>query len=703
MVTKVKKRDGRIVDYDSSKIVKAIAKAGFVDKATAQRIANEISNIKQEIISIEEIQDCVEKKLMATTYKDVAKEYVRYRYKRELIRNSEKTNNSVLEILDLKNQDINAENSNKNPVILSTQRDYMAGEVSKELTMRLLLSSDIVEAHKEGIIHFHDADYFAQKGFNCCLINLEDMLQNGTVINGTLIEKPHSFATACNIATQIMAQIASNQYGGQSESLSHLAPFVDVSRQRLRKEVREEYESLVTSRVLDIMPKEDVINKVAERRLKDEIKRGVQTMQYQINTLMTSNGQTPFVTIWMYLGEVPEGRLRDDLAMVIEEVVKQRALGTKNEQGVYVTPAFPKLVYVLEEDNITEGSKYWWLTKLCAKCSAKRLVPDYVSEKKMLELKKDKNGEGHCYPPMGCRSFLTPYITDDGLPKYYGRFNCGVVTLNLVDVALSANKNFETFWEILEERLELCHKALQFRHQHLRGTPSDVSPIHWQHGAIARLQKGETIDSLLYGGYCTISLGYAGLYECVLAMTGKSHTDKEAKDFALNVMQKLNDKCKEWKAVESIDYSVYGTPIESTTYKFATCLKKRFGIIEGVTDHDYITNSYHVCVREPIDAFTKLKFESEFQELSPGGMISYIETADLTHNIDAVLNVLKYIYDNIMYAELNTKSDYCQVCGFDGEIAIVNDGDKLVWECPNCGNRDQKKMNVARRTCGLEI
>jgi ribonucleoside-triphosphate reductase len=703
LVTKVKKRDGRIVDYDSSKIVKAIAKAGFVDKATAQRIANEISNIKQEIISIEEIQDCVEKKLMATTYKDVAKEYVRYRYKRELIRNSEKTNNSVLEILDLKNQDINAENSNKNPVILSTQRDYMAGEVSKELTMRLLLSSDIVEAHKEGIIHFHDADYFAQKGFNCCLINLEDMLQNGTVINGTLIEKPHSFATACNIATQIMAQIASNQYGGQSESLSHLAPFVDVSRQRLRKEVREEYESLVTSRVLDIMPKEDVINKVAERRLKDEIKRGVQTMQYQINTLMTSNGQTPFVTIWMYLGEVPEGRLRDDLAMVIEEVVKQRALGTKNEQGVYVTPAFPKLVYVLEEDNITEDSKYWWLTKLCAKCSAKRLVPDYVSEKKMLELKKDKNGEGHCYPPMGCRSFLTPYITDDGFPKYYGRFNCGVVTLNLVDVALSANKNFETFWEILEERLELCHKALQFRHQHLRGTPSDVSPIHWQHGAIARLQKGETIDSLLYGGYCTISLGYAGLYECVLAMTGKSHTDKEAKDFALSVMQKLNDKCKEWKAVESIDYSVYGTPIESTTYKFATCLKKRFGIVEGVTDHDYITNSYHVCVREPIDAFTKLKFESEFQELSPGGMISYIETANLTHNIDAVLSVLKYIYDNIMYAELNTKSDYCQVCGFDGEIAIVNDGDKLVWECPNCGNRDQKKMNVARRTCGKHI
>lgn len=576
----------------------------------------------------------------------------------------------------------------------------MAGEVSKELTMRLLLSSDIVEAHKEGIIHFHDADYFAQKGFNCCLINLEDMLQNGTVINGTLIEKPHSFATACNIATQIMAQIASNQYGGQSESLSHLAPFVDVSRQRLRKEVREEYESLVISSVLDTMPTEDIINKIAERRLKDEIKRGVQTMQYQINTLMTSNGQTPFVTIWMYLGEVPEGRLRDDLAMVIEEVVKQRALGTKNEQGVYVTPAFPKLVYVLEEDNITEDSKYWWLTKLCAKCSAKRLVPDYVSEKKMLELKKDKNGEGHCYPPMGCRSFLTPYITDDGFPKYYGRFNCGVVTLNLVDVALSANKNFETFWEILEERLELCHKALQFRHQHLRGTPSDVSPIHWQHGAIARLQKGETIDSLLYGGYCTISLGYAGLYECVLAMTGKSHTDKEAKDFALSVMQKLNDKCKEWKAVESIDYSVYGTPIESTTYKFATCLKKRFGIVEGVTDHDYITNSYHVCVREPIDAFTKLKFESEFQELSPGGMISYIETADLTHNIDAVLNVLKYIYDNIMYAELNTKSDYCQVCGFDGEIAIVNDGDKLVWECPNCGNRDQKKMNVSRRTCG---
>ena len=577
----------------------------------------------------------------------------------------------------------------------------MAGEVSKDLTMRLLLPDDIVKAHKEGIIHLHDADYFSQKMYNCALINLDDMLQNGTVINGTLIEKPHSFSTACNIATQVMAQVASNQYGGQSETLSHLAPFVDVSRQKLRNEVREEFNTLFKNGVIENVPEDNVINELAERRLKDEIKRGVQTIQYQINTLMTSNGQTPFVTIFMYLGEVAEGRLRDDLALIIEEVVRQRYEGTKNEKGVFVTPAFPKLVYVLEEDNIHEDGKYFYLTKLCAKCSAKRLVPDYVSEKKMLEYKVDKNGEGHCYPPMGCRSFLTPFIDKEGKPKYYGRFNCGVVTINLVDVALSANKDFKKFWEIMDERLELCHRALQCRHQHLRGTISDVSPIHWQYGAIARLQKGETIDKLLYGGYCTISLGYAGLYECVLAMTGKSHTDDEAKAFALEVMQKLNDKCKEWKEEENIDYSVYGTPIESTTYKFAKALQKRFGVIKDITDHDYITNSYHVNVREKIDAFTKLKFESEFQKLSPGGAISYVETSNLSHNIDAVMEVLKYIYDNIMYAELNTKSDYCQVCGYDGEISIKeSESGRLYWECPNCGNKDQRKMNVCRRTCG---
>ena len=608
MIKLVKKRDGVLVPFEKQKIINAISKAGYVKDEVKEKIANEIANSNKEEISVEEIQDLVEKKLMATSYKDVAKEYVRYRFKRELIRDSEGINNSVLDILNLKNQNIKEENSNKNPVVLSTQRDYMAGEVSKDLTMRLLLPDDIVKAHKEGIIHFHDADYFSQKMYNCALINLDDMLQNGTVINGTLIEKPHSFSTACNIATQVMAQVASNQYGGQSETLSHLAPFVDVSRQKLRSEIREEFETLLKDRVIEQIPNDDVINNLAEKRLKDEIKRGVQTIQYQINTLMTSNGQTPFVTIFMYLGEVAEGRLRDDLALIIEEVVKQRYEGTKNEKGVFVTPAFPKLVYVLEEDNIHEDSKYFYLTKLCAKCSAKRLVPDYVSEKKMFEYKVDKNGEGHCYPPMGCRSFLTPFIDKDGKPKYYGRFNCGVVTINLVDVALSANKDFKKFWEIMEERLELCHRALQCRHQHLRGTISDVSPIHWQYGAIARLQKGETIDKLLYGGYCTISLGYAGLYECVLAMTGKSHTDKEAKAFALEVMQKLNDKCKEWKEEENIDYSVYGTPIESTTYKFAKALQKRFGVIKDITDHDYITNSYHVNVREKIDAFTKLKF-----------------------------------------------------------------------------------------------
>ena len=701
MIKLVKKRDGVLVPFEKQKIINAISKAGYVKDEVKEKIANEIANSNKEEISVEEIQDLVEKKLMATSYKDVAKEYVRYRFKRELIRDSEGINNSVLDILNLKNQNIKEENSNKNPVVLSTQRDYMAGEVSKDLTMRLLLPDDIVKAHKEGIIHFHDADYFSQKMYNCALINLDDMLQNGTVINGTLIEKPHSFSTACNIATQVMAQVASNQYGGQSETLSHLAPFVDVSRQKLRSEIREEFEILLKDKVIEQIPNDDVINALAEKRLKDEIKRGVQTIQYQINTLMTSNGQTPFVTIFMYLGEVAEGRLRDDLALIIEEVVKQRYEGTKNEKGVFVTPAFPKLVYVLEEDNIHEDSKYFYLTKLCAKCSAKRLVPDYVSEKKMFEYKVDKNGEGHCYPPMGCRSFLTPFIDKEGKPKYYGRFNCGVVTINLVDVALSANKDFKKFWEIMEERLELCHRALQCRHQHLRGTISDVSPIHWQYGAIARLQKGETIDKLLYGGYCTISLGYAGLYECVLAMTGKSHTDKEAKAFALEVMQKLNDKCKEWKEEEHIDYSVYGTPIESTTYKFAKALQKRFGVIKDITDHDYITNSYHVNVREKIDAFTKLKFESEFQKLSPGGAISYVETSNLSHNIDAVMEVLKYIYDNIMYAELNTKSDYCQVCGYDGEISIKeSESGRLYWECPNCGNKDQRKMNVCRRTCG---
>lgn len=701
MIKLVKKRDGVLVPFEKQKIINAISKAGYVKDEVKEKIANEIANSNKEEISVEEIQDLVEKKLMATSYKDVAKEYVRYRFKRELIRDSEGINNSVLDILNLKNQNIKEENSNKNPVVLSTQRDYMAGEVSKDLTMRLLLPDDIVKAHKEGIIHFHDADYFSQKMYNCALINLDDMLQNGTVINGTLIEKPHSFSTACNIATQVMAQVASNQYGGQSETLSHLAPFVDVSRQKLRSEIREEFETLLKDKVIEQIPNDDVINNLAEKRLKDEIKRGVQTIQYQINTLMTSNGQTPFVTIFMYLGEVAEGRLRDDLALIIEEVVKQRYEGTKNEKGVFVTPAFPKLVYVLEEDNIHEDSKYFYLTKLCAKCSAKRLVPDYVSEKKMFEYKVDKNGNGHCYPPMGCRSFLTPFIDKEGKPKYYGRFNCGVVTINLVDVALSANKDFKKFWEIMEERLELCHRALQCRHQHLRGTISDVSPIHWQYGAIARLQKGETIDKLLYGGYCTISLGYAGLYECVLAMTGKSHTDKEAKAFALEVMQKLNDKCKEWKDEEHIDYSVYGTPIESTTYKFAKALQKRFGVIKDITDHDYITNSYHVNVREKIDAFTKLKFESEFQKLSPGGAISYVETSNLSHNIDAVMEVLKYIYDNIMYAELNTKSDYCQVCGYDGEISIKeSESGRLYWECPNCGNKDQRKMNVCRRTCG---
>ena len=712
----VKKRNGKLVEFNKSKIIRAISKSGFVPDEIKLRIADEIEHLQKDVIDIEEIQDLVEKKLMATSYKSVAKEYIRYRYKREMIRQNEHVADSVLDIINYKNDYVKGENSNKNPAILSTQRDYMAGEVSKDIAERLILPEDIVQAHKAGIIHVHDMDYLAQHMHNCCLVNLEDMLQNGTVISNTLIEKPHSFATACNVATQIMAQIASNQYGGQSESLAHLAPFVDISRQRIKAEVLEELKSYTQ---LEGEQLEKAVNEITENRVKEEIKKGVQTIQYQINTLMTSNGQTPFVTIWMYLGEVPEGRTRDDLAMIIEEVLKQRIQGTKNEKGVWITPAFPKLVYALEEDNIHEDSKYWYLTKLSAQCSAKRLVPDYVSEKIMKQTKVDDNGVVHCFPPMGCRSFLSPYIDENGQAKFYGRFNQGVVTINLVDVALSANKEFDhmaesvpdaeyhasvlddIFWRIFDERLELCHKALQIRHQHLEGTPSDVSPIHWQHGALARLKKGETIDKLLHGGYSTISLGYAGLYECVKAITGLSHTDPMAKDFAIAIMEYMNAKCEEWKKEENVGYSVYGAPIESTTEKFAKCLQKRFGRIEGITDHDYITNSYHVNVREKIDPFTKLQFESEFQKLSSGGCISYIETSNLDRNVDAVLEVIKYIYSHTMYAELNTKSDYCQKCGWDGEIKIVTNKDgKLVWECPNCGNRDQRTMNVARRTCG---
>lgn len=723
MIQQVKKRDGRMVAFNPLKIVNAISKAGFVTDDVKSTIATEIHNLEQTEITVEEIQDLVEKALMASDYKGVAKEYVRYRYKRELIREHEKLNDSILEIVAGKNEYVNGENSNKNPIIASTQRDYMAGEVSKDITQRLLLPAYIWEAHENGIIHFHDADYFAQQIHNCCLVNLEDMLQNGTVISNTLVEKPHSFSTACNIATQIMAQIASNQYGGQSETLSHLAPFVDVSRQKIRKEVMLE---LSSSKEVLGENYENLVNEITERRVRDEVKKGVQTIQYQILTLMTTNGQTPFVTIFMYLGEVAEGQLRDDLAMIIEEVISQRYEGVKNEKGAWVTPAFPKLVYVLEPDNITEDSKYWYLTQLAAKCTAKRMVPDYVSEKKMFEYKKDAFGNGNCYPPMGCRSFLTPDISGNNFgnimnlaegettkPKYYGRFNQGVVTINLVDVALSAKRDWENseksetidelydrFWNIFDERLEMCHWALQIRHQRLEGTVSDVSPIHWQYGGLARLKKGETIDKLLHGNYSTISLGYAGLYECVKAITGKSHTDEVAMPFALKIMQYMNDKCSEWRAKENVSYSLYGTPIESTTYKFAQCLQKRFGIIPEITDHDYITNSYHVNVREQIDPFTKLHFESQFQVLSPGGAISYIETGNLDRNLEAVLEVIKYIYDNILYAELNSKSDYCQCCGYDGEIKIINDGVKLIWECPNCGNRDQHKMNVARRTCG---
>ena len=705
------KRDGREVNFDKSKIRDAAYRALCeVDhlhpienkENLAERVANRLALKYKNLhraISVEEIQDDVENRLMEEGVYEVAKAYIKYRYEHELLRNMSTLDGKVLSIADNVNETVIQENSNKNPAILSTQRDYIAGELSRDITNRLLLPEEITKAHEEGIIHFHDSDYYLQRMHNCCLVNLEDMLQNGTVISGTLIEKPHSFSTACNIATQIIAQVASNQYGGQSISLAHLAPFVDVSRRKIRKEVEEEFKTIPLDAGCDDV--ESVIFDIVEGRVREEVKRGVQTIQYQVITLMTTNGQAPFITVFMYLNEVNDPQTKHDLAMIIEEVVKQRMEGVKNEKGIWVTPAFPKLIYVLEDDNIEPGTPYYYLTELCAKCSVKRLVPDYISEKKMLENKVDANGDGHCYTCMGCRSFLTPYLDGNGKPKYYGRFNQGVVTINLPDVGLSAGGGFDRFWEIFDERLELCHRALQLRHERLVGTLSDASPIHWQHGALARLEKGETIDKLLYGGYSTISLGYAGLYECVKAMTGKSHTDPEAKQFALDVMQYMNDKCKQWKAAENMDYSLYGTPIESTTYKFAKCLQKRFGVIEGITDKGYITNSYHVHVTEEIDAFTKLKFEAEFQQLSPGGAISYIEIANLSDNIPAVMTVLRYIYDNIMYAELNTKSDYCQCCGWDKEIEIVqNEHGKLIWRCPNCGNTDKSKMNIARRTCG---
>lgn len=692
---KIKKRDGSLVDFNKDKIINAISKAGFVASKTKNAIADVVEKMAQkETLTVEKIQDIVETELMLNYYPEVAREYVRYRYKRELIRNTKGALSEVLEIVNLSNQDVNEENSNKNPVILSTQRDYMAGMVSKELSEKLLFPPDVMKAHKEGIIHVHDMDYAIQKMYNCALLDMEDMLQNGTVINGTMIEKPHSFATACNIATQIMAQVASNQYGGQSVSVAHLAPFVNTSRQKIKEEVKQELDDIQAEYY------EMDLDYITEKRLKAEITKGVQTMQYQINTLMTSNGQTPFVTLFLYLNEAKNEQEKKDLAMVIEEIIRQRYQGVKNEKGAWIAAAFPKLIYVLEEDNIRKGTPYYYLTEMCAKCTAKRMQPDYLSEKIMLKNKKTEDGVGHCYPPMGCRSFLTPYLDENGKAKFYGRFNQGVVTINLVDVALSTGKDKNKFWSILDERLELCHKALRVRHQNLKGTISNVSPIHWQYGAIARLQKGEKIDKLLENGYSTISLGYAGLYECCMAMFGKSHTDPAVKPFALSVMQHLNDKCAEWKAKEHLGYSVYGTPMETTTYKFAKCLRERFGVIKEVTDHDYITNSYHVNVREPIDPFTKLQFESEFQLLSPGGAISYIECADMTKNIDAVMAVIQFIYDNIMYAELNTKSDYCQVCGYDGEIKIVTDNGRLEWECPNCGNRDKTKMNVTRRTCG---
>ena len=702
---KIIKRNGSEAVFDITKIIAAITKANKVvpdaQRLTKQQII-EISDHVQEVcyarghaMNVEEIQDIVEDAIMATGAYEVARRYITYRYVQSLKRTHNTTDDKILSLIECNNEEVKQENSNKNPTVNSVQRDYMAGEVSKDLTMRMLLPPEIVKAHEEGIIHFHDADYYAQHMHNCDLVNLDDMLQNGTVISGTLIEKPHSFSTACNIATQIIAQVASSQYGGQSISLTHLAPFVDVSRKKIRRDVEAEMKDL------GIDPGEEKISEIVEKRLREEIKRGVQTIQYQVVTLMTTNGQAPFITVFMDLNEAGDNqRLKSDLAIVIEEMLRQRYQGVKNEAGVWITPAFPKLIYVLENDNIYEGQPYYYLTKLAAKCTAKRMVPDYISEKKMLEYKVDKNGEGHCFTCMGCRSFLTPYIDENGKPKYYGRFNQGVVTINLVDVALSSGGDFDKFWQIFDERLELCHKALMCRHNRLKGTLSDAAPILWQYGALARLKKGEPIDKLLYGGYSTISLGYAGLYECCKYMTGKSHTDPAAKPFALNVMQHMNDACTKWKNQHNIDFSLYGTPLESTTYKFAKCLQKRFGLVPGITDRNYITNSYHVHVTEQIDAFTKLKFESDFQKLSPGGAISYVEVPNMQDNLEAVIKVMQFIYENIMYAELNTKSDYCQVCGYDGEIQIVPEDGKLVWECPKCHNRDQNKLNVARRTCG---
>ncbi|RGH56464.1 anaerobic ribonucleoside-triphosphate reductase [Ruminococcus sp. AM36-18] len=697
------KRNGSEEDFNIEKIINAVKKANgsgehkFLTDEQIEDVADYVEykcNKIQRAVSVEEIQDMVEDQLMSKGAFELARRYVRYRYNRSLVRKANTTDNRILSLIECNNEEVKQENSNKNPAVNSVQRDYMAGEVSRDLTRRMLLPADIVEADKEGIIHFHDSDYFAQHMHNCDLVNLEDMLQNGTVISDTLIERPHSFSTACNIATQIIAQVASNQYGGQSISLAHLAPFVQVSREKIRRETLAEIEEL------GVHPTEEKINDIVEQRLRKEVNRGVQTIQYQVVTLLTTNGQAPFVTVFMYLNEAKNEQEKHDLAMIIEETLKQRHKGVKNEKGVWITPAFPKLIYVLEEDNITEDSKYWYLTELAAKCTAKRMVPDYISEKVMLQSKIDKNGEGHCFTCMGCRSFLTPYVDENGKPKYYGRFNQGVVTVNLIDIGLSAGKDLDKFWKIFDERMELCHRALQCRHERLTGTLSDAAPILWQYGALARLKKGEKIDKLLHGGYSTLSLGYAGLWECVYSLIGKKLTEKEGKELGLEIMQKLNDYCAKWKKEENIDYSIYGTPLESTTYKFAKCLQKRFGIIKGVTDKNYITNSYHVHVTENIDAFSKLKLESEFQALSPGGAISYVEVPNMQDNIPAVLQVIKFIYDNIMYAELNTKSDYCQVCGYDGEIKIVHDDGKLVWECPNCGNRDQDKMNVARRTCG---
>ena len=700
---KIIKRNGAEVPFDITKIITAVTKASDSVGGKARLSREQITDIAAAVtdqcqalnraVSVEEVQDMVENQLMDIKAHDIARHYITYRYIQSLKRQTNTTDERILSLIECQNEEVKQENANKNPTVNSVQRDYMAGEISKDLTARLLLDPEIVKAHQEGLIHFHDSDYFAQHMHNCDLVNLDDMLQNGTVISGTYIEKPHSFSTACNIATQIIAQVASNQYGGQSISLTHLAPFVDVSRKKIAAEVEAEMEGLDVSA--------ERKHEIVERRLRSEINRGVQTIQYQVVTLMTTNGQAPFITVFMYLGEARNAQEKADLAIIIEETIRQRYQGVKNEAGVWITPAFPKLIYVLEEDNIRPGTPYYYLTELAAKCTAKRMVPDYISEKKMLELKVDKNGEGHCYTCMGCRSFLTPYVDPEtGKPKYYGRFNQGVVTINLVDVALSSGGNFDKFWKIFDERLALCHRALQARHKRLLGTPSDAAPILWQYGALARLKKGEKIDKLLFGGYSTISLGYAGLYECVKYMTGKSHTDAGAKPFALSVMQHMNDKCSEWKKAENMDYSLYGTPLESTTYKFAKCLQKRFGIVPGITDKNYITNSYHVHVSEHIDAFTKLKFESEFQKLSPGGAISYVEVPNMQDNLEAVMSVLQFIYDNIMYAELNTKSDYCQCCGYDGEIKIVEDDGKLVWECPKCGNRDQNKLNVARRTCG---